>query len=60
MLPRLLPALVLVVSHYSLAFDLDDYRLVDLSHTYDENTLFWPTSPTFPCCVRIPRHPLRW
>lgn len=46
MLPRLLPALVLVLSQYSLAFDLNDYRLVDLSHTYDENTLFWPTSPT--------------
>ena len=22
------------------------YRLVDLSHTYDDSTLFWPTSPT--------------
>lgn len=28
------------------ALDLDDYRVVDLSHTYDENTLYWPTSPS--------------
>lgn len=30
----------------AIALDLDDYRLVDLSHTYDDSTLFWPTSPT--------------
>jgi kynurenine formamidase len=23
-----------------------DYSLVDLTHTYDDNTLYWPTSPT--------------
>lgn len=28
------------------ALDLDDYRLVDLSHSYGEDTLYWPTSPT--------------
>lgn len=28
------------------AFELADYRMVDLSHTYDEDTLYWPTSPT--------------
>ena len=28
------------------AFDIEDYRLVDLSHTYDDQTLYWPTSPT--------------
>lgn len=28
------------------AIELDDYRLVDLSHAYGENTLYWPTSPT--------------
>jgi kynurenine formamidase len=28
------------------ALELADYRMVDLSHTYDENTLYWPTSPT--------------
>lgn len=26
--------------------DLASARLVDLSHTYDETTLYWPTSPT--------------
>jgi kynurenine formamidase len=29
-----------------LALDLDGYQLVDLSHTYDEGTLYWPTSPS--------------
>lgn len=28
------------------ALELEDYRLVDLSHTYGESTLYWPTSPT--------------
>ena len=28
------------------AFDLDGYVLVDLSHTYSEDTLYWPTSPS--------------
>lgn len=26
--------------------DLDDYRLVDLSHSYGSETLYWPTSPS--------------
>jgi len=26
--------------------DLTDYQLVDLSHTYDDTTLYWPTSPS--------------
>ena len=28
------------------ALDLDDYRLVDLSHAYGSDTLYWPTSPS--------------
>jgi kynurenine formamidase len=24
----------------------DDYRLVDLTHAYDEQTIYWPTSPS--------------
>ena len=28
------------------ALDLDEYRLVDLSHAYGADTLYWPTSPT--------------
>ncbi len=27
-------------------FDLADYDRVDLTHTYDANTVYWPTSPT--------------
>ena len=28
------------------AVDLSRYTLIDLTHTYDEETLYWPTSPT--------------
>ena len=28
------------------AIDLSNYRMVDLSHSYGENTLYWPTSPS--------------
>ena len=28
-------------------FRLDDYRLLDLSHAYDEKTLYWPTEGGF-------------
>ena len=41
-----LGALVLISSLPALALELDAYRLVDLSHSYAENTLYWPTSPT--------------
>jgi kynurenine formamidase len=39
-----LGAVVAVSPGFSL--DLGDYDMVDLSHAYDDNTLFWPTSPT--------------
>ena len=42
-------ALCILPSIWSLsaiALELDDYRLVDLSHSYGENTLYWPTSPS--------------
>jgi len=29
------------------ALDISDYRLIDLSHTFDENTLYWPTDEHF-------------
>lgn len=28
------------------AIEFDDYELVDLSHSYDKETIYWPTSPT--------------
>ena len=28
------------------ALELNDYRMIDLSHTYDAETLYWPTSPS--------------
>lgn len=30
----------------AIALDLSDYRIIDLSHGYGKNTLYWPTSPT--------------
>jgi len=36
----------LISSLSASALDLDNYTLVDLSHSYGENTLYWPTSPT--------------
>jgi kynurenine formamidase len=30
----------------ALALDLDDYQVVDLSHVYSSETLYWPTSPS--------------
>ena len=26
--------------------DLQHYRLVDLTHAYDKDTVFWPSGPT--------------
>ena len=41
-----LAALASIFSLSAFALELGDYRLVDLSHSYGENTLYWPTSPT--------------
>jgi len=30
----------------AFALDVSEYQLVDLSHSYNEDTLYWPTSPT--------------
>jgi kynurenine formamidase len=30
----------------SWGFDVTAYRLVDLTHSYNEDTIYWPTSPT--------------
>ncbi len=30
----------------AMAFEVSEYRLVDLTHTYDDSTLYWPTSPS--------------
>jgi kynurenine formamidase len=30
----------------ALTLELDDYRLVDLTHSYNEDTIYWPTSPS--------------
>ena len=36
---------ILLMASGATAPALDEVTLVDLSHTYDGNTLFWPTSP---------------
>lgn len=43
---QMLIALALLVPAASLALELDDYELVDLSHAYGQSTLYWPTSPS--------------
>jgi len=39
-------ALLAFFSSQSAAIDLEAYRLVDLSHSYGAETLYWPTSPS--------------
>ncbi len=47
MILRLCICILLSVGSSALmALELGDYRLVDLSHSYGSDTLFWPTSPT--------------
>jgi len=43
--PYLVVALVLL-ARTGAALDLADYRMVDLSHPYNQDTLYWPTSPS--------------
>ncbi len=43
---QMLIAFVLLLPDSSFALELDNHHLVDLSHSYGENTLYWPTSPT--------------
>ena len=35
-----------ILSGAASALDPGAYQIVDLSHTYDEKTLYWPTSPS--------------
>jgi hypothetical protein len=43
---RFLALLFLAAPLSAQTIDLSRGRLVDLTHALDENTLFWPTSPT--------------
>ncbi len=44
---RIIPALIAgLLSMPALALDLENYAIVDLSHTYGDDTIYWPTSPT--------------
>ena len=42
----LIVSLLLAQSALADELDLSDYRLVDLTHAYNEQTVYWPTSPT--------------
>ena len=47
MVIRLLAGLALLTDlQPSRALDLDGFELVDLTHPYNESTLYWPTSPS--------------
>lgn len=43
---RIVLCVLAAISSSAFALELEDYRLVDLSHSYGENTLYWPTSPS--------------
>jgi kynurenine formamidase len=43
---RILVVALLALASPLAALELEDYRLVDLSHAYGEDTLYWPTSPS--------------
>ncbi len=30
----------------AFALDISEYQIIDLSHSYNNDTLYWPTSPT--------------
>ena len=36
----------IVSSQTAFAIDINDYRLVDLTHTFSRDTLYWPTAPS--------------
>ncbi len=47
MIERIFIGLILgTIAWPALSLDLSDYRLVDLSHPYNDETLYWPTSPS--------------
>ena len=37
---------LLLAASTASGLDLDDYRLVDLTHAYNEDTVYWPTAPS--------------
>lgn len=41
-----LGVLASITSLSAFALETADYRLIDLSHSYGEDTLYWPTSPS--------------
>ena len=43
---KFLGILLAISPSTSSALELENYELVDLSHSYGESTLYWPTSPT--------------
>ena len=47
MLKRIIfPFILAIVPLPTVAWDISDYQLVDLSHSYSSDTLYWPTSPS--------------
>jgi len=39
-------AFFIAINQPAFCLDLADHKLVDLSHSYSSETLYWPTSPT--------------
>jgi kynurenine formamidase len=36
----------LLAASAAVGLDLDDYRLIDLTHAYNDDTVYWPTAPS--------------
>ena len=47
MLNRITTTLIVAVFSFpASALDISEYHLVDLSHSYGDDTLYWPTAPS--------------
>jgi kynurenine formamidase len=44
--PIICCVLFIAINQQAFCLDLAEHRLVDLSHSYSSETLYWPTSPT--------------
>jgi hypothetical protein len=42
----LVTLILFAITSRSWGFDVADYTLVDLTHPYNEDTIYWPTSPS--------------
>lgn len=44
---KIIPFIILLLAQSSFGLDLNNYKIIDLSHPFDEKTIYWPTAETF-------------